>query len=61
MPQVKARSLLNAEIYPGRLVHIVSTNLDNFARVERAAYSGQTFGNDWYVDIEARPVKTVKS
>lgn len=59
-PQVKARSLLNAEICPGRLVHIVAANLDGFFRVERAVYSGQTQGGDWYVDLEGRPVRTVK-
>jgi len=59
LPNIKARSLLNAEIYPGRLVHITSDNVDGFFRVERAAFSGQTAGGDWYVDLEGRPVKTV--
>lgn len=57
---VKARSLLNAEIVPGRLVHVVSTNVDGFFRCERVVYSGQIAGNDWYCDIEAAPVKVVK-
>lgn len=57
---LKARSLLNAEISPGRLVHVIATNVDGFFRVERAVYSGQTAGGDWYVDLEGKPVKTVK-
>lgn len=57
--QVKARSLLNARIVPGCLVHVIAANLDGFFRVERAVYSGQTAGGDWYVDIEGSPVKVV--
>lgn len=56
--EVKFRSLLNAEISPGRMVHIVSANVDGFFRVERAVYSGAIAGGDWYVDVEAKPVKT---
>lgn len=59
MPQLKFRSLLNAEIHPGRMVHVKAANLDGFFRVERAVYNGQTFGGDWYVDGESRPVQTV--
>jgi hypothetical protein len=59
LPQLKFRSLLNADIAPARLVHVIAVNLNGFFRVERAAYSGQTTGGDWYVDCEARPVKTV--
>lgn len=55
---VKFRSLLNAAIFPGRLVHISSANLDGFFRVERGVYSGQTAGGDWYVDGEAKAVNT---
>lgn len=57
---IKARSLLNAEIFPGRLVHVVSASADGFFRVERAAYSGQTAGGDWYVDFDGKPVKVVR-
>ena len=52
---MKARSLLNAEIFPGRVVRVAARNLDGFFRVERAVYSGQISGNDWYVDIEGKP------
>lgn len=51
---VKFRSLLNAEISPGRVVHIVSRNLEGYFRTERAVYSGQIAGNDWFVDVEAK-------
>lgn len=59
-PQLKCRSLLNGEIVPGRMIHVISENLDGFFRAERVVYSGQTQGNDWYCDIEAKPVEVVK-
>lgn len=55
--QVKARALLNAEIFPGRVVHIISRNLDGFFRTEKVSYSGQRNGNDWYADLEGGPRK----
>jgi hypothetical protein len=57
---VKCRSLLNGEIVPGRMIHVISTSVDNFFRCERVVYSGQTAGNDWYCDIEAKPVEVVR-
>ena len=57
---LKFRSLLNTEIVPGRLVHVVSANVDDFFRCERVVYSGQTAGNDWYCDVESKPVAVVK-
>ncbi len=55
--RLKFRSLMNAQIFPGRKVKIQTENLDNVFRVERAVYIGQTRGNDWYVDCEGRPVQ----
>lgn len=54
---VKFRSLLNAEITPGRVVHVISRNLDGYFRAERVAYSGQLAGNDWFADVEGAPPK----
>lgn len=55
--QVKFRALLNGEIYPGRVVHIVSVNLDGFFVVSKVQYTGMTWGNDWYCDCEGKPRK----
>jgi len=57
---LKVRALLNAEIVPGRLIHVRATNVDGFFRCERVVYTGQTAGNDWYCDVEAKPVQVVK-
>lgn len=52
---VKARALLNPDIVPGRLVEIESREvLRSLFRVVRASYVGNTAGQDWYVDIEAK-------
>jgi hypothetical protein len=55
-PKISARTFLNADLYPGRQVHVVSENVDSFYRVESVSYLGQTYGNDWYTDFEARPL-----
>lgn len=56
-PIVKFRTLLRADIYPGRQVKIESDAINGYFRVERAAYLGQApAGNDWYTDCDARPI-----
>lgn len=55
--KLKARSLMNAQIFPGRLLQIESESIQGFFRVDRAVYVGQRSGADWYVDIEASPRK----
>jgi hypothetical protein len=64
---LKARSLLQPELLPGKRVQIQAGQLgftalkgqreiDGFFRVEKTIFSGDTWGNDWFSDIEARPV-----
>lgn len=50
----KFRALLNGEIFPGRVVHLKSVNVDGFFVVTKAQYNGVIAGNDWYVDCEAK-------
>lgn len=54
---VKFRSLLTGEIFPGRQVKIESSLVSGFYRVQEAVYSGQSHGPDWYVDVQATPVR----
>ncbi len=52
---LRARSLLNHELFPGRKVKVESGEIkEQLFRIERANYIGETFGQDWYVDIEAQ-------
>lgn len=52
LPTVKFRSLLNARITPGSKVKLQTASILGFFRVNQAVYSGQTHGNDWFVDCE---------
>lgn len=56
---IKFRSLLNTELFPGRLAHVKSRHVDGFYRCERVVYSGQNAGNDWFADVEGKPVATI--
>lgn len=56
---VKARSLLQPEILPGKKVKIESVganNINGFYKVEKSTFIGDTGGGDWYVDIEGKPL-----
>lgn len=53
---IRARSLLNSELRPGRVVQIRSAQLDGWYRVEMVQASGDTHGPDWFSDIEAVPL-----
>lgn len=61
---IKARSLLQPDLQPGKRVLIQAgprdasgvPEIDGFFRVDKTIFSGDTWGGDWYSDIEARPV-----
>lgn len=49
-----AQALLIPEIFPGRLLVVESEFLSGNFRVESCKYVGDTAGNDWYVEVEAK-------
>lgn len=53
---VEARSLMIPSLQPGRKVRIESSLVNGFFRVERSVFVGDTWGQDWYTDIEAKPL-----
>lgn len=53
---VKARSLLQPNLLPGNRVKIEAAQVDGFFRVEKTVYTGDTFGPDWYADLECMPL-----
>jgi hypothetical protein len=53
---VAAKSLLIPDLLPGRRVEIRSAEVNGFHRIERVRFTGDTWGNDWYADIEAKPL-----
>ena len=53
---VSARVLLLPDLLPGRRVEIKSEQINGFFRVERVQFTGDTWGQDWYAEIEAKPL-----
>lgn len=47
---IQFKALLNPEIVPGKLVKIVSKNINGFFRVNSIRFTGDYRGNDWYVE-----------
>lgn len=54
--QLKAVSLLQGDLAPGRLVSLISDEVTGSFRIERVTHQGNTFGDEWYSTIEARPL-----
>lgn len=56
-PTLKARSLLQPEIRPGRRIQLDSvTGIKGTFRVTEVEHSGDTAGDEWYSDFEATPI-----
>jgi hypothetical protein len=53
---VTATSLLQGDLRPGRRVIIVSEMVNGTFKIERAVHFGDTWGPDWYTQIEAKPI-----
>ena len=53
---IKAKSLLQPSLVPGAKIKIESKNDDvnGFFRVEKTTFVCDTWGNDWYADLEAK-------
>lgn len=53
---VKVRSLIQRDLFPGRKFKLESRNgeLNGFYRIEKAIFVGDTWGGDWYIDIEGK-------
>jgi hypothetical protein len=54
--RVKARSLLQANLRPGRAVELRSAAIAGVFRVEVVEHKGDTHGGEWYTDLELKPV-----
>lgn len=62
---IKARALLIPDLTPGRRVQIQAgardatgtPAIDGFFRIEQTAFVGDTWGSDWYTDIEGKPIQ----
>lgn len=53
---LKAKSLLQAGLRPGRSMKIESSSIRGFYRVEKVTHEGDTHGGEWYSSVEALPL-----
>ena len=53
---VEVRSLLIPQLSPGRRVKLEAAAIQGNYRVEKVVYQGDTRGQDWYADLELKPV-----
>lgn len=53
---VTFRTLLDGRIRPGRKVSIESLVVNGSFRVDRVVHKGDTWGNDWFTEVEASPL-----
>ncbi len=51
-----ARMLMIPDVFPGRRVRLESDFVLGEYRVTKAKYSGATRGNEWFIDIEGKPI-----
>ena len=56
--KIKVRALLQPGLEPGRLVKLVSENVNGSFRVERWDAIGDTHGQDWFAELEVAEVST---
>lgn len=54
--QITVKTLLLPELLPGRRVNVQSSIVDGFFRIERTRFMGDTWGGDWYAEIEGKPI-----
>jgi len=53
---VKARSLIQPGLFPGRAVAIDGLVVAGMYRIERVVFTGDTWGQDWYADLEGKAI-----
>lgn len=53
---IKARSLLQPGLDPGRRVRVEGEAISGDYKVLRTVYTGDSWGQEWYADIEGQPL-----
>lgn len=51
---LKCKMLIAPDVVPGRLLVLRSEFLEGQFRIEKTVHTGDTYGTDWYIDIEGR-------
>lgn len=55
-PTLTVKMLLYPQLTPGGTIKVESKSLDGIFRVERVTHTGDTHGEDWTSEIEAKPI-----
>lgn len=53
---VKARALIQGFLLPGVGIRIESKEIQGDYKIQRSVFTGDTWGTDWYADLEAKPL-----
>lgn len=53
---ITIRAKLLPDLLPGRKIDVSSALVDGFFRIEAARFTGDTWGDAWGVDVEAKPL-----
>lgn len=53
---INVRALIQPNLLPAHRVKVMSEEVEGFYRIERVDFSGDTWGTDWYADLECRPL-----
>jgi hypothetical protein len=51
---MSCRMLMIPDVFPGRLMVLKAERISGQFRIDAAKYSGDTFGTNWYIDVEAK-------
>lgn len=54
-PTLTIRTLLYPQVSPGVMLSVQSDSINGIFRAERVVHSGDSHGEDWYTEIEAKP------
>ena len=54
---VRVRSLIQTDLIPGRKIEVQSKQVNGFYKIEKTETHGDTWGREWYIDMEAKELK----
>lgn len=53
---INVRTMIQPNLLPGHRIRIESASVQGFYRIEQTDFSGDTWGQNWYADLECRPL-----
>lgn len=53
---VNVRAMIQPNLLPAHRIRVESAEVSGFYRIERVDFTGDTWGEDWYADMECRPL-----